>query len=228
MESSFEFAKNTVFKNEKIRPILETMNTETRDAFFLHFYNYPKSFSFTRVVDNAKIETTVKKFISHLPRNKDGERRLVELFLNWKQCFDRFEKKVINMLSDNNPGKTEYLFLRSSTFLNNRESWERAGIDNSEGYEILKSEDEILEVYADYLDRYIHANALGIYYVINNLHSSMILANKFTHQLYDLRKTMEVSGFAGGQGISLIPLMIKYEDVYETPIEEHEIWDEKF
>jgi hypothetical protein len=69
---------------------------------------------------------------------------------------------------------------------------------------------------------------LGEYYLIKDNYNSKILANKFTHQLYDFRKTMEVSGFANGEGFSLVPLMVKYEDVYETPIEEHEIWDGKF
>ena len=70
--------------------------------------------------------------------------------------------------------------------------------------------------------------SLGKYYIIKDNYDSKILANKFTHQLYHLIKTVEVSGFANGQGFSLVPLMIKYEDAYETPIKEHEIWDGKF
>jgi hypothetical protein len=70
--------------------------------------------------------------------------------------------------------------------------------------------------------------SLGKYYIIKDNYDSKILANKYTHQLYHLIKTVDVSGFASGQGFSLIPLMIKYEDAYETPIEEHKTWDGKF
>ena len=120
----------------------------------------------------------------------------------------------------NNPGSQEYLFLRSSTFLKNRESWEKKGIDDSE--------DEIIKSYSDYLNRIYRADeSLGKYYVIKDNYDSKILANKFTHQLYNLRKTMVVSGFASGEGFSLVPLMIKYEDAYETPIEEHKTWNEE-
>lgn len=34
----FEFVKGVIFKNEKIHPILATMDDDTKDAFFLHFY----------------------------------------------------------------------------------------------------------------------------------------------------------------------------------------------
>jgi hypothetical protein len=216
----FELVKDVIFKNEKIHPILATMDDDTKDAFFLHFYYHPKVFTFTRVADNAKIDRTAEVFISLLPADADGAKRLVEFFFCWKQYFDGFEKKVLDILSQN-PKRGEYLFLRSSTFLNNRESWEKEGID--------KSKNEIKKSYFDYLDRRRNADeSLGEYYVINTNYGPKILANKFTHQLYHLIKTLEVSGFANGQGFSLIPLMVKYEDVYETPIKEHKIWDGNF
>jgi hypothetical protein len=215
----FELVKDVIFKNEKIHPILATMDDDTKDAFFLHFYYHPKQFPFTRAIDKAEVNMTTETFISLLSADKDGEKRLIEFFFHWKQYFDGFEKKVLDILS-RNPKRREYLFLRSSTFLNNRESWEKEGID--------KSEDEIKKSYSDYLDRRWKVDeSLGEYYIVKTNYNSKILANKFTHQLYHLIKTMEVSGFAGGQGFSLIPLMIKYEDVYETPIKEHEIWDGK-
>ena len=216
----FELVKDVIFKNEKIRPILATMDDDTKNAFFVHFYNYPTPFSLTRVADNAKVKKTIKDYISMLPIDKDGADRLVELFFFWKEYFDGFEKKVLDILSQN-PKRSEYLFLRSSTFLNNKESWEKEGVENSE--------DEIKKSYSDYLNRIYRADeSLGKYYIIKDIYGSKILANKFTHQLYELRKTLEVSGFANGQGFSLVPLMIKYEDAYETPIKEHEIWDGKF
>ena len=217
---NIQLVKDVIFKSEKIRPILEKMDDDTKNAFFLHFYNYPRPLSFTRVIDKAKVKMTIEGFISLLPADKDGADRLVEVFFSWKEYFDGFERKVLNILSDN-PRQAEYLFLRSSTFLNNRESWEKDGIDNSEN--------EIKKSYLDYSDRRRNADkSLGEYYLIKDNYNSKILANKFTHQLYDFRKTMEVSGFANGEGFSLVPLMVKYEDVYETPIEEHEIWDGKF
>ena len=216
----FELVKDVIFKNEKIHPILATMDDDTKDAFFLHFYYHPKVFTFTRVADNTKVKRTAEEFISLLPTDADGEGRLVELFFFWKKYFDRFEKKVLDILSDN-PKRSEYLFLRSSTFLTNRESWEKEGVENSE--------DEIKKSYSDYLHRRWRADeSLGKYYIIKDNYDSKILANKYTHQLYHLIKTVDVSGFASGQGFSLIPLMIKYEDAYETPIEEHKTWDGKF
>lgn len=216
----FELVRDVIFKNEKIHPILEAMDEDTKDAFFLHFYHHPKVFTFTRVADNAKIGWTVEEFIAFLPVDADGVKRLIDFFFCWKQYFDRFEKKVLNILSDN-PKRGEYLFLRSSTFINNRELWEKEGIDKSEG--------EIRKSYFEYLYRRGDADgSLGKYYVIKDNYDSKILANKFTHQLYELRKTLEVSGFANGQGFSLIPLMIKYEDAYETPMEEHGIWNGEF
>lgn len=214
-----ELAKGVIFGHEKTRSIFATMDDKVKDVFFLHFYYYPTSFSFTRVVDNAKVTRTVKEFISTLPVSVDGANRLVEFFFHWKEHFDGFEKKVLDILS-NNPGSQEYLFLRSLTFLKNRESWEKDGID--------KSGDEIKKSYSDYLNRIYRADTLREYYVIKIFYRSKILANKFTHQLYHLIKTVKVSGFADGEGFSLIPLMIRYEDAYETPIEEYEIWDGKF
>lgn len=216
----FELVKDVIFKNEKIHPILATMDDDTKDAFFLHFYYHPKVFTFTKAADNAKIDRTAEGFISLLPTDADGAKRLVEFFFYWKQYFDGFEKKVLDILSDN-PKRSEYLFLRSSTFLTNRESWEKEGVENSE--------DEIKKSYSDYLHRRGRADELlGKYYIIKDNYDSKILANKYTHQLYHLIKTVDVSGFASGQGFSLIPLMIKYEDAYETPIEEHKTWDGKF
>ena len=216
----FELVRDVIFKNEKIHPILEAMDEDTKDAFFLHFYYHPRVFTFTRVADNAKVKRTVEEFISLLPTDADGEDSLVELFFFWKKYFDRFEKKVLDILSEN-PERDEYLFLRSLTFLNNRETWEKAGIDNSKS--------KIVASYSDYLFRRCRADEfLGKYYVIKSNYDSKILANKFTHQLYHLIKTVDVSGFASGQGFSLIPLMIKYEDVYETPMEEHGIWNGEF
>jgi hypothetical protein len=216
----FELVKDVIFKNEKIHPILATMDDDTKDAFFLHFYYHPKVFTFTRAADNVKIDRTAEGFISLLPTDADGAKRLVEFFFYWKQYFDGFEKKVLDILSDN-PKRSEYLFLRSSTFLTNRESWEKKGVENSE--------DEIKKSYSDYLHRRWRADeSLGKYYIIKDNYDSKILANKYTHQLYHLIKTVDVSGFASGQGFSLIPLMIKYEDAYETPIEEHKTWDGKF
>ena len=215
----FEVVKDVIFKNEKIHPILATMDDDTKDAFFLHFYYHPKVFTFTRAADNVKIDRTAEGFISLLPTDADGAKRLVEFFFYWKQYFDGFEKKVLDILSEN-PGQQEYLFLRSSTFLNNRESWKKKGIEDSR--------DKIEKSYSDYLNRICKADTLREYYVIKAFYDSKILANKFTHQLYDLIKTVDVSGFASGQGFSLIPLMIKYEDAYETPIEEHEISYGKF
>ena len=215
----FELVKDVIFKNEKIHPILATMDDDTKDAFFLHFYYHPKVFTFTRAADNVKIDRTAEGFISLLPTDADGAKRLVEFFFYWKQYFDGFEKKVLDILSDN-PKRSEYLFLRSSTFLTNRESWEKEGIDKSK-YEIKNS-------YLDYQDRHRKADeSLGKYYVIKSNYDSKILANRFTHQLYHLMKTVDVSGFASGQGFSLIPLMIKYEDAYETPIKDHKLWDGK-
>lgn len=216
----YELVKDVIFGNEKIHPILATMDDDTKDAFFSHFYYYPTPFTFIRAADKAKVSKTIEVFISLLPADADGAKRLIDFFFHWKQYFDGFEKKVLDILSQN-PKRETYLFLRSSTFLNNRESWEKEGID--------KSGDEIKKSYFDYLDRRWDADgSLGKYYVINDNCDSKILANKFTHQLYHLIKTMDVSGFANGQGFSLIPLMIKYEDAYETPIKEHEIWDGKF
>ena len=212
----FELVKDVIFKNEKIHPILATMDDDTKDAFFLHFYYHPKVFTFTIAAD-VKIDRTAEGFISLLPTDADGAKRLVEFFFYWKQYFDGFEKKVLDILSDN-PKRSEYLFLRSSTFLTNRESWEKEGVENSE--------DEIKKSYSDYLHRRWRADeSLGKYYIIKDNYDSKILANKYTHQLYHLIKTVDVSGFASGQGFSLIPLMIKYEDAYETPIEEHKTWN---
>ena len=214
----FELVKDVIFKNEKIHPILATMDDDTKDAFFLHFYYHPTPVTFTRV-DSSKVKRTAEEFISLLPADADGAKRLVEFFFYWKQYFDGFEKKVLDILSDN-PKRSEYLFLRSSTFLTNRESWEKEGVENSE--------DEIKKSYLDYQDRHRKADeSLGKYYVIKSNYDSKILANKYTHQLYHLMKTVDVSGFASGQGFSLIPLMIKYEDAYETPIKDHKIWDGK-
>lgn len=216
----FELVRDVIFKNEKIHPILAAMDDDTKDAFFLHFYYHPKVFTFTRAADNVKIDRTAEVFISLLPTDADGAKCLVEFFFYWKQYFDGFEKKVLDILSDN-PKRGEYLFLRSSTFLTNRESWEKEGVENSE--------DEIKKSYSDYLHRRWRADeSLGKYYIIKDNYDSKILANKYTHQLYHLIKTVGVSGFASGQGFSLIPLMIKYEDAYETPIEAHKTWDGKF
>ena len=216
----FVFAKDVIFKNKEINSVLATMDDDTKDAFFLHFYYHPTPFTFTRVTDNAKIERTAEGFISSLTTDADGAKRLIEFFFHWKQYFDGFEKKVLDIISENSK-REDYLFLRSSTFLKNRESWEKEGID--------KCKDEIKKSYSDYLYRFWEADeSLGKYYVIKDNYDSKILANKFTHQLYHLIKTMEVSGFANGQGFSLVPLMIKYEDVYETPIKERETWDGKF
>ena len=215
----FELVKDVIFKNEKIHPILATMDDDTKDAFFLHFYYHPKVFTFTRAADNVKIDRTAEGFISLLPTDADGAKRLVEFFFHWKQYFDGFEKKVLDILSDN-PKRSEYLFLRSSTFLNNKEWWK-------EWYEEIGMDiliDEIKKSYLDYQDRHRKADES----FIKDNYDSKILANKFTHQLYHLIKTVEVSGFANGQGFSLVPLMIKYEDAYETPIEEHKTWDGKF
>jgi hypothetical protein len=215
-----QLAKGAIFGHEKTRSALETMDDKEKDVLFLHFYNYPKQFFFTREIDKAKIIYTVKGFISTLKFNSDDVNRLVEFFFHWKQYFDGFEKKVLDILSDN-PKRSEYLFLRSSTFLTNRESWEKEGVENSE--------DEIKKSYSDYLHRRWRADELlGKYCIIKDNYDSKILANKYTHQLYHLIKTVDVSGFASGQGFSLIPLMIKYEDAYETPIEEHKTWDGKF
>ena len=212
-----QLAKGAIFGHEKTRSALETMDDKEKDVLFLHFYNYPKQFFFTREIDKSKIIYTVKGFISTLKFNSDDVNRLVEFFFHWKQYFNGFEKKVLDILS-NNPGSQEYLFLRSSTFLKNRELWEKKGIDDSE--------DEIIKSYSDYLNCIYRADeSLGKYYVIKDNYDSKILANKFTHQLYNLRKTMVVSGFASGEGFSLVPLMIKYEDAYETPIEEHKTWN---
>lgn len=220
----FELAKDVIFKNEKIHPILATMDDDTKYAFFLYFYYHPKRFPFIREIDNAKIDRTAEEFISLLPADEDGAKRLVEFFFYWKKYFDGFEKKVLDILSDN-PKRGEYLFLRSSTFLNNKEWWK-------EWYEEIGMDiliDEIKKSYYDYLDRRWLANEyLGEYYIIQSNCDPKILANRFTHQLYHLMKTVDVSGFASGQGFSLIPLMIKYEDVYETPIKEHETWDGRF
>lgn len=215
-----QFAKDAIFKNCEIHCKLGAMDEGAKGVLFFHFYNCPAQISFTRVVDNAIVKMTIKRFVSILPQDEDGVNRLVSLFLHWKnEHFDRFDKKVLDILSVS-PKRDEYLFLRSSTFLNNRESWERDGID------IAK--DEIKKLYCDYSDRRrIADESLGKYYIINDNYDHKILANKFTHQLYDLRKTVEVSGFAGGEGFSLIPLMVKYEDAYETPIEERETWDGK-
>ena len=216
----FELVKDVIFKNEKIHPILATMDDDTKDAFFLHFYYHPTLISFTRMIDNTKVKKTIEEFISLLPPDKHGAIHLVELFFHWKQYFDGFEKKILDIISSN-PKREEYLFLRSSTFLNNREYWEKEGID--------KSGDEIKKSYFEYLHRRMKADeSLGKYYIIKDNYDSKILANKYTHQLYHLIKTVDVSGFASGQGFSLIPLMIKYEDAYETPIEEHKTWDGKF
>ena len=216
----FELVRDVIFKNEKIHPILAAMDDDTKDAFFLYFYYHPKVFTFTRVADNTKVKRTAEEFISLLPADEDGVNRLIEFFFIWKYYFDGFEKKVLDILSDN-PKRSEYLFLRSSTFLTNREFWEKEGVENSE--------DEIKKSYSDYLHRRWRADeSLGKYYIIKDNYDSKILANKYTHQLYHLIKTVDVSGFASGQGFSLIPLMIKYEDAYETPIEEHKTWDGKF
>ena len=214
----FELVKDVIFKNEKIHPILATMDDDTKDAFFSHFYYYPTPFTFIRAADKAKVSKTIEGFISLL--SVDEADRLIELFFYWKEYFDGFEKKVLDILS-NNPGPDHYLFLRSSTFLNNKELWKKDGIDSSE--------DEIKTSYRDYSNRHrIADKSLGKYYIISTDYDSKILANKYTHQLYHLIKTVEVSGLAKGQGFSLIPLMVKYEDVYETPIEEHETWDGEF
>lgn len=216
----FELVRDVIFKNEKIHPILEAMDEDTKDAFFLHFYYHPRVFTFTRVADNAKVKRTLEEFISLLPADEDGVNRLIEFFFIWKERFDGFEKKVLDILSDN-PKRSEYLFLRSSTFLTNRESWEKEGVENSE--------DEIKKSYSDYLHRRWRADeSLGKYYIIKDNYDSKILANKYTHQLYHLIKTVKVSGFADGEGFSLIPLMIKYEDAYETPMEEYGIWNGEF
>lgn len=215
----FELAKDVIFKNEKIHPILATMDDETKDAFFSHFYYYPIPFTFTRVIDNVEMRKTNREFISLLPANKNGADCLVEHFFHWKKYFDGFEKKVLSILPDCFK-RDGYLFLRSSTFLKNKEFWEKEGIDNFK--------DEIKKSFFDYLDRRRNVDdSLEKYYIIKANYDSKILANKFTHQLYHLVKTMEVSGFAGGEGFSLVPLMIKYEDVYETSIEEYEVWNGK-
>ena len=212
-----QFAKDVFFKNDKIHPILATMDDDTKDAFFSHFYYYPMKFSFTRVIDNAEVRKTNREFISSLPTDKNGADRLVKHFFVWKKHFDEFEKKVLNIL----PGyfkRDGYLFLRSSTFLKNKESWEKEGIE--------KSNDEIKKSYFDYLERCRKVDeSLGKYYIIKTNYDSKILANKFTHQLYHLIKTMEVSGLANGEGYCLVPLMLKYEEIYETPLEEREIWN---
>ena len=217
---NIQLAKDVIFKSEKIRPILEKMDDDTKNAFFMHFYNYPTPLSFTRVADKSEVKMMIKEFIFLLPTDKDGADRLIELFFSWKQRFDGFEKKVLNLISYHS-SQDVYLFLRSLTFLNNRESWEEYGIDISKSW--------IVSSYSEYLNRRSMADeSLGEYYIIKNNYDSKILANKFTHQLYHLIKTVDVSGFANGQGFSLIPLMIKYEDAYETPIEEHKTWDGKF
>jgi len=210
-------AKDEIFENEKTLQVFEGMDDDVKDALWSHFCNYPAPFSFNRAVDNVEIKLTVRQFIAFLPTNENGGRQLVEFFLRWKQHFDGFEKKALDLIS-HNPKRDEYLFLSSSTFLKNKESWEKKGIDNSG--------DEIKRLYSGYLDRCREADeSLGEYYVINDGYHSKILANKFTHQLYHLIKTMEVSGFANGRGFTLVPLMVKYEDVYETPIENNEDWD---
>ena len=219
-------AKDMVFKNEKTRPIFAKMDDDIKDSFFLHFYHHPIPFPFIRAVDNVEVKMTVKEYISCLPVDANGVDCLISIFFSWKERFDGFEKKVLNLLPDCFK-RDGYLFLRSSTFLKNKESWEKEGIDNAK--------DEIKKSFFDYLDRRRNADdSLGVYYVINTYYShrsfdkGKILANMYTHQLYDLRKTVVVSGFSVGEGYSLVPLMIKYEEIYETPLEEREIWNGEF
>ena len=114
---NIQLAKDVIFKDKKIHPILAAMDDDTKNAFFTHFYNYPTKLSFTRVADKSEVKMMIKEFIFLLPTDKDGADRLIELFFSWKQRFDGFEKKVLNILSDN-PRQAEYLFLRSSTFIN--------------------------------------------------------------------------------------------------------------
>lgn len=215
---NIELAKDLILKDERVVSIFATMSDDTKDAFLSHFCNYPAPFSFVREVDKTEINMKVKEFIHILPTDENGLSRLIEFFFYWKQRFDEFEKKVLNILSQD-PKQDEYLFLRSSTFLNIKKLWEVKEIDSTR--------DEIKELYFDYLNRRKRADDLVQYYIIATNCNSIVVANKYTHQLYEVRKTMEVSGFANGEGCSFIPLMVKYEEVYETPIEEYKVWDGK-
>ena len=124
-------ARDVILRNEKTHQIFEGMDDDRKDALWLHFCNYPVPLSFNRVVDKVPIKLTVKQFIAFLPTDANGATRLVECFVSWKELFDRFEKKVLDVLS-RDPKRDEYLFLRSSTFLGNKESWEEKGVDKSE------------------------------------------------------------------------------------------------
>lgn len=219
---NFESAKDVIFNSDETCPILRTMGDERKNAFFKHFYNYPTPFSFTRIEDNVEVKLTIKEFISELKTDKLDKDFLIKQFFRWKERFDRFEKDVLEVISPVFPPEQDhYLFLRSKTFLDNKEEWEKKGIEESYleikgGYKAYKNRRSMADEY------------LAKYYLINDNIDSKILANKYSHQLYDLRKTVGVSGFANGQGYSLVPLMVKYEEIYETPIEEYEVWNGKF
>ena len=87
----FEFVKGVIFKNEKIHPILATMDDDTKDAFFLHFYYHPTPVTFTRV-DSSKVKRTAEEFISLLPADGKAPCRVLLLLETvfwwvWKESF---------------------------------------------------------------------------------------------------------------------------------------------
>ncbi len=73
------FAKDVILKNHQIHCKLDTMDDETKEVLFFHFYNCPIQISFTRE-DGFTVKMTVRKFVSILPQNADGANRLVGFF----------------------------------------------------------------------------------------------------------------------------------------------------
>ncbi len=215
----FKEAKDVFFNSKKIRLVLAGMALWTQEEIFKCFFHCPTKFALKRV-DGSEINLTVRVYLDLQDSDKDGKDNLVDMFFRWKERFDGFEKKVLDILPDNS-GRVEYLFLRSSTFLTNRESWEKEGVENSEF--------RIRMAFIRFKDKWWEADEnLGKYYIIHGHRGSTFLVNMYSHQLYHLMKTTEILGLAGGNGYSLVPLMVKYEDVYETPIEEREVWDGEF
>ncbi len=71
--------------------------------------------------------------------------------------------------------------------------------------------------------------SLTTYYIVgHNEEGGTIFANKYTHQLYDVRylKHDAAYGFDDYEPeLVFVPLMVQYEQIFDTPIEECNIWN---
>ena len=70
--------------------------------------------------------------------------------------------------------------------------------------------------------------ALTTYYIVGSTSDGTVIANQYTHQLYHVRYLKDdttMVEFDYEPEFVFIPLMVKYEELFSTPIETLRIWD---